>query len=190
MTRVLSGTLCRCAGSTHGLVRAGTGRGIDRCEGACPRDAGVPAAAPRADQALGLAARAAPGPGERPERAPRRVLARHQAERLDRRQGRGLGARPVLARRDRPARLPARRPALKAKVKRFVDYILDHQQPDGWLGPIGDTAGHKPYDLWPLFPLFKALTQYQEATGDPRVVPALAEVLPEDRPGHRPDAPV
>jgi uncharacterized protein len=64
-------------------------------------------------------------------------------------------------------------PSLQAKVKRFVDYILDHQQADGWLGPIGDAAGHQPYDVWPLFPLFKALTQYQEATGDPRVVPAL-----------------
>jgi hypothetical protein len=63
--------------------------------------------------------------------------------------------------------------ALKAKVQRFVDHILDHQHPDGWLGPIGDTAGHKPYDPWPLFPLFKAFTQYQEATGDPRIVPAL-----------------
>ncbi len=62
---------------------------------------------------------------------------------------------------------------LQARIKRFVDHILDHQQPDGWLGPIGDTAGHLPYDVWPLFPLFKALTQYQEATGDPRVVPAL-----------------
>ncbi|MFO0889373.1 MAG: glycoside hydrolase family 127 protein [Isosphaeraceae bacterium] len=64
-------------------------------------------------------------------------------------------------------------PALQAKVKRFIDHILDHQHPDGWLGPVGDTAGHKPYDPWPLFPLFKALTQYQEATGDPRVIPAL-----------------
>jgi DUF1680 family protein len=64
-------------------------------------------------------------------------------------------------------------PALQAKVKRFVDHILDHQQADGWLGPIGDTAGHKPYDPWPLFPLFKALTQYHDATGDPRVIPAL-----------------
>jgi hypothetical protein len=64
-------------------------------------------------------------------------------------------------------------PALQAKVKRFVDYILAHQRPDGWLGPIGDSAGHKAYDPWPLFPLFKALTQYQEATGDPRVIPAL-----------------
>ncbi len=31
----------------------------------------------------------------------------------------------------------ARRPALKAKVKRSIDSILDHQHPDGWLGPGG-----------------------------------------------------
>jgi DUF1680 family protein len=62
---------------------------------------------------------------------------------------------------------------LKAKVKRAIDAILDRQQPDGWLGPVGDTQNHKPYDVWPLFPLFKALTQYQEASGDPRVIPAL-----------------
>jgi DUF1680 family protein len=64
-------------------------------------------------------------------------------------------------------------PALQAKVKKSVDYILDHQHSDGWLGPIGDAQKHKPYDVWPLFPLFKALTQYEEATGDPRVIPAL-----------------
>jgi len=65
-------------------------------------------------------------------------------------------------------------PALKAKAKRFVDYILDHQADDGWLGPVGDNnPKHKPYDVWPLFVLFKALTQWEEATGDPRVVPAM-----------------
>ncbi len=64
--------------------------------------------------------------------------------------------------------------SLKSKVKRFVDYILDHQTPDGWLGPVGDNdPGHKPYDVWPLFVMFKALIQYQEATGDPRIIPAL-----------------
>jgi len=63
--------------------------------------------------------------------------------------------------------------ALKAKVKKSIDTILEHQHVDGWLGPVGDSLNHKPYDVWPLFPLFKALTQYQEATGDPRVVPAL-----------------
>jgi len=63
--------------------------------------------------------------------------------------------------------------ALEAKVKKAIDYILDHQLADGWLGPVGDSRKHKPYDVWPLFPLLKALTQYHEATGDPRVVPAL-----------------
>ena len=48
--------------------------------------------------------------------------------------------------------------ASKPGSSRFVDSILEHQQPDGWLGPVGDTAGHQPYDVWPLFPLFKALT--------------------------------
>jgi uncharacterized protein len=62
---------------------------------------------------------------------------------------------------------------LKLKVKTALDYILDHQQPDGWFGPVGDSQKHKPYDVWPLFPLLKALTQYHEATGDPRVVLAL-----------------
>ncbi len=64
-------------------------------------------------------------------------------------------------------------PTLKAKVKKAIDFILDHQLPDGWLGPVGDSRRHKPYDVWPLFPLFKALTQYQEASGAPRVVPAM-----------------
>ncbi|WP_165067765.1 beta-L-arabinofuranosidase domain-containing protein [Paludisphaera rhizosphaerae] len=63
--------------------------------------------------------------------------------------------------------------ALKAKAKRYVDYILDHQQPDGWLGPIGDSQKHAAYDVWPLFPLYKAFLQYEQATGDPRIIPAL-----------------
>ncbi len=65
--------------------------------------------------------------------------------------------------------------ALKAKVKRYIDYILDHQRDDGWLGPVGDSQKHAAYDVWPLFPLYKALIQYEQATGDPRVVPALVK---------------
>ena len=66
---------------------------------------------------------------------------------------------------------------LKDKAKRFIDYVLEHQQADGWLGPVGDSQGHPKYDPWPLFVLFKALTQYQEATGDPRIVPALTKAM-------------
>ncbi len=64
-------------------------------------------------------------------------------------------------------------PVIKGKVRNSIEYILAHQQADGWLGPIGDLHKHKPYDVWPLFPLFKALLQYQQATGDPRIIPAL-----------------
>ncbi len=64
---------------------------------------------------------------------------------------------------------------MKARLRRYVNYILDHQQPDGWLGPVGDNdPNHKPYDVWPLFVLFKALTQYQEGPpATPRIIPAL-----------------
>src|SRR5262249_40617599 len=44
---------------------------------------------------------------------------------------------------------------LKLKVTKAVAYILEHQHSDGWLGPVGDSQKHKPYDVWPLFPLFK-----------------------------------
>ncbi len=64
-------------------------------------------------------------------------------------------------------------PVLKAKVGNAIEYILAHQQADGWLGPVGDSQKHKPYDVWPLFPLLKALAQYEQATGDRRIVPAL-----------------
>lgn len=65
---------------------------------------------------------------------------------------------------------------LKLKVKRCVDYILTHQQDDGWLGPV-DYAKRQDqtfsYDPWPAFVALKALTQYHEATGDERVIPAM-----------------
>jgi hypothetical protein len=65
---------------------------------------------------------------------------------------------------------------LKAKARRWAEYVLEHQQPDGWLGPIRgkNVRELKPtYDVWPLAIFLKALTQYQEATNDPRIIPAM-----------------
>ena len=69
---------------------------------------------------------------------------------------------------------------LQRKVTRWVDYILKHQQPDGWLGPnqgasnFGLPSPPNAFrDPWPQFIILKALSQYQEATGDPRVLPAM-----------------
>ena len=57
--------------------------------------------------------------------------------------------------------------ALIAKAQRYVEWTLTTQADTGWLGPTSNT------DWWPNMVMLKVLTQYQEATGDPRVVPAL-----------------
>ena len=69
---------------------------------------------------------------------------------------------------------------LKGKVRRWMDDILGHQQADGWLGPIKDTSRgdtYRAYDPWPVFVALKAMTQYEEATGDGRVIPAVRRFL-------------
>jgi DUF1680 family protein len=57
--------------------------------------------------------------------------------------------------------------ALIAKAQKYVEWTLTNQADSGWLGPPRNT------DWWPNMVMLKVLTQYQEATGDPRVVPAL-----------------
>jgi hypothetical protein len=57
--------------------------------------------------------------------------------------------------------------ALIAKVKKWMDWTLDHQQADGWIGPS------KNRDWWPNYVMLKALIQYQEASGDARVIPVM-----------------
>ena len=66
---------------------------------------------------------------------------------------------------------------LKGKAAHWVDYILTHQREDGWLGPVRNpkaVGSQHEYDPWPVFVLFKALSQWADATGDPRVAPAMA----------------
>jgi uncharacterized protein len=70
---------------------------------------------------------------------------------------------------------------LLAKARRWIDYILDHQQ-DGWLGD--QDTGHQPgttipraLDPWPQFILFKAMAQWYEFSGDDRIIPAMIRAL-------------
>jgi glycosyl hydrolase family 127 (putative beta-L-arabinofuranosidase)/beta-L-arabinofuranosidase (glycosyl hydrolase family 127) len=58
-------------------------------------------------------------------------------------------------------------PRLIGKVKPWVEWTLTHQRADGAIGPPKNT------DWWPNMIMLKVLTQYQEATGDPRVVPFM-----------------
>ena len=56
---------------------------------------------------------------------------------------------------------------LKAKAQKYIDWTLENAQPNGMFGP------HSNDDWWPRMVMLKALTQYQEATGDPRVIPLM-----------------
>ena len=56
---------------------------------------------------------------------------------------------------------------LKAKAQRYIDWTLTKQAANGMLGPRSND------DWWPRMVMLKVLTQYQEATGDARVIPAL-----------------
>lgn len=53
------------------------------------------------------------------------------------------------------------------KIKPWIESILKSQQPDGWFGPS------KNQDRWPLAVAMKVLSEYAEATGDPRALEVL-----------------
>src|SRR6185436_13348206 len=40
---------------------------------------------------------------------------------------------------------------LKMKVARWMDYILTHPHPDGWLGPVKGAEQYRSHDPWPVF---------------------------------------
>ena len=57
--------------------------------------------------------------------------------------------------------------ALKAKAQRYLEWTLRSQVSSGMFGPSTND------DWWPRMVMLKVLTQYQEATGDPRVIPLM-----------------
>lgn len=74
---------------------------------------------------------------------------------------------------------------LIARATHWVNEILARQTDDGWLGTTSDlrlngdrraNLSHA-YDPWPRFIVLKALTQFHEATGDPRIIPAMTRFL-------------
>ena len=68
--------------------------------------------------------------------------------------------------------------ALIQRIETYIDYVLTHQNEDGWLGPEQSPGDrYKARDPWPVFVMMKVLTQYAEVTGDPRVEPALERFL-------------
>jgi uncharacterized protein len=56
---------------------------------------------------------------------------------------------------------------LLAKADKWVDWTLNNQAANGMIGPSRND------DWWPRMVMLKVLTQHQEATGDPRVIPVM-----------------
>jgi hypothetical protein len=58
---------------------------------------------------------------------------------------------------------------LKAKAKKFVDWTLENQQPNGMIGPKSND------DWWPRMVMVKCLMQWAEVEDDQRVIPVLTK---------------
>jgi hypothetical protein len=56
---------------------------------------------------------------------------------------------------------------LKEKAQKYIDWMLTHQAANGMIGPSSND------DWWPRIVALKVLTQYQEFTGDSRVIPLM-----------------
>src|ERR1700730_4686261 len=56
---------------------------------------------------------------------------------------------------------------LLAKANKWIDWTLQNQASTGMIGPSKND------DWWPRMVMLKVLTQHEEATGDPRVTPAM-----------------
>ncbi|MBW7932163.1 MAG: glycoside hydrolase family 127 protein [Gemmatimonadaceae bacterium] len=66
---------------------------------------------------------------------------------------------------------------MKARLTKYVDYILAHQRADGWYHVYPEDAVAKRYDMWAILLANKVLCQYHDATGDARVLDAVASSL-------------
>lgn len=74
-------------------------------------------------------------------------------------------------------------PDLIAKAKKWVDWTLDHQRPDGQIGPASND------DWWPRMVITWALRDYYEATQDARVLTVLTKYANYIE-GHLPQRPL
>jgi uncharacterized protein len=65
---------------------------------------------------------------------------------------------------------------MKSRANYYINYIIDHQSPDGWICPEADTDRNK-YDMWALFLLLKVFVVYHDATGDERIEGVVSKAL-------------
>lgn len=65
---------------------------------------------------------------------------------------------------------------MKARARRYVDFIIEQQDEQGWICP-GDASNRNQYDVWALFLILKVLVLYYDATEDPRIEGVVKKAL-------------
>lgn len=67
------------------------------------------------------------------------------------------------------------------QIDDYMDYILEHQQEDGWLGPKNSNTQNpeakESYDIWAQFLILKILSEYYELKKNPRIIEAVERGL-------------
>ncbi|SDK22593.1 DUF1680 family protein [Catalinimonas alkaloidigena] len=73
---------------------------------------------------------------------------------------------------------------LQQKVKKYIDWTIDHQRPSGYFGPITPAERERGAEItvancdagedwWPKMVMLKVIQQYYTATEDKRVIPFM-----------------
>ena len=65
---------------------------------------------------------------------------------------------------------------MKKRAKKYVDAILDKQEPDGWICPCTPEERSR-YDVWAAFLIAKVLVLYHDCTGDERIENAVYRLM-------------
>ena len=63
-----------------------------------------------------------------------------------------------------------------ARAKRYVDKIVERQEPDGWICPVTPDK-RKNYDTWAVMLISKVLTRYYECSRDDRIPDVLYRTM-------------
>ena len=71
--------------------------------------------------------------------------------------------------------------ALITRVNKYVQYIIEHQHADGWLGPkdsnVKNPEAKDHYDIWAQFLALKMLIQYYEVKPEVGIIRAVSKCL-------------
>ena len=65
---------------------------------------------------------------------------------------------------------------MKQRAKRYIDAILEKQEPDGWICPCAPEE-REHYDVWAAFLIGKVLVLYHDCTGDERIEDAVYRLM-------------